>query len=124
VSVFEAIADPTRRQIVALLAEGDQPAGEIASRFSVSRPAISRHLRVLREAGVASAREVGQQRVYRLDPKALDEVGAWLEQTRSFWNARLDVLEAHVAEPGPTSKPERSSRAGSSAAGRRRRRRR
>ena len=95
-TVFEALADPTRRQIVELLAEGERSAGEIASAFPVSRPGISRHLRVLREAGVASSETRGQQRLYRLDVAGLAEAEEWLARRRSDWNERLDALERHL----------------------------
>jgi len=96
VSVFEALADPTRRQIVELLASGERSAGEIAGAFTVSRPGISRHLRVLREAGVASFESRGQRRVYGLDADMLGEAEAWLAQQSRDWNARLDALEDHL----------------------------
>ena len=95
-TVFEALADPTRREIVSLLAAGDRSAGQIAGRFDVSRPAISRHLRVLRESGVASSREVAQRRIYRLNPQALQEAETWLARNRRFWLERLDALEAQL----------------------------
>jgi DNA-binding transcriptional ArsR family regulator len=95
-SVFEALADPTRRQIVELLADGERSAGEIASAFPISRPGISRHLRVLREAGVTSYESRGQRRVYRLDADSLAEAEEWLARHRRFWNQRLDALERHL----------------------------
>ena len=95
-SVFEAISDPTRRQIVELVATRELPAGDIAGAFAVSRPAISRHLRVLREAGVLAARGDGQRRLYRLEPKALDELDQWIEKTRSFWANHLGELDDHL----------------------------
>ena len=96
-TVFEAIADPTRRRIVELVSIRELPAGDIAGAFAVSRPAISRHLRVLREAGVLVARGDGQRRLYRLDPKALDEIDEWIESTRRFWAQHLDGLDDHLA---------------------------
>jgi DNA-binding transcriptional ArsR family regulator len=98
VSVFEAVADPTRRRIVELVAAGERPAGEIAAAFAVTRPAISRHLRVLREAGVVTVRDEGQRRLYRLDPAALDVLGAWIDRTRTFWTGRLDALDEHLRD--------------------------
>jgi DNA-binding transcriptional ArsR family regulator len=94
--VFEALADPTRRRIVELLSEEERSAGELATHFMVSRPAVSKHLRVLREAGVVNVRMDAQRRIYRLDPKALGEAEGWLARRRRFWEKRLDVLEAHV----------------------------
>ena len=95
-SVFEAIADPTRRRIVELVATQELPAGDIAGAFAVSRPAISRHLRVLRQAGVLAARVDGQRRLYRLEPKALDELDSWIERTRHFWAQHLEELDEHL----------------------------
>jgi DNA-binding transcriptional ArsR family regulator len=96
VQALEALADPTRRRIVELLAERDRDAGEIASQFQVSRPAVSRHLRVLREHGLVQARGVAQRRVYSLDPQPLEEIDAWLSKYRRFWENRLDALEVQL----------------------------
>ena len=92
-----ALADDTRRRIVELLAEQDLPAGDIASRFATTRPAVSRHLRVLREAGLVSSRVQGQQRIYRLDPAGLQEIEHWLTRCRAFWSQRLDAFETEIA---------------------------
>ena len=92
-----ALADPTRREIVAVLATGDQAAGELAGRFPVTRPAISRHLRVLREAGLVQVRAEGQRRVYSLDPRPLSELDAWLAPYRRLWAHRLDALDTEIA---------------------------
>jgi DNA-binding transcriptional ArsR family regulator len=92
VKALEALADPTRRTIVELLAEGDLSAGDLAKRFETSRPAVSRHLRVLREQGLVQARVEGRRRVYSLDPEPLDELHEWLTHYRSFWTNRLDAL--------------------------------
>ena len=97
-TLFEALADPTRRQIVELVATREMSAGDIASRFDVTRPAISRHLRVLRESGLLRARGDAQRRIYALDPGALDELDAWIERTRSFWSSRLGRLDRHLEE--------------------------
>ncbi|PRX50340.1 regulatory ArsR family protein [Prauserella shujinwangii] len=93
-----AVADPVRRDILVLLREGPRAAGEIAERFPVSRPAISRHLRVLRESGLVHAELTGRQRVYTLDPGPLRELAAWLAQFESSntWDQRLDALETEV----------------------------
>jgi DNA-binding transcriptional ArsR family regulator len=93
VRALEALADPTRRQIVELLADGEREAGEIAAQFPVSRPAISRHLRVLRESGLVRARPEAQRRIYALEPAALEELDDWLAR---FWRNRLDALETQV----------------------------
>jgi DNA-binding transcriptional ArsR family regulator len=95
-AVFDALADPTRRHVLALLAERERSAGEIASAFPVSRPAVSRHLRVLREAGLVRARRDAQRRVYELDPAPLVELDSWLATYRRFWSERLDHLERHL----------------------------
>lgn len=91
-----AIADPTRRRIVELLAQRERTAGELVAEFDMSAPAISQHLKVLREAGLVSVRAEGQSRVQMLNPDGLDELGAWLEKTRSFWSHRLDALEREL----------------------------
>ena len=92
-----ALADPTRRRLVALLARGEVAAGELAERFPVSRPAISRHLRVLREAGLVRSRTEGKRRLYALDPRPLRELDDWLEPYRELWAQRLDALDTEIA---------------------------
>lgn len=87
-----ALADPTRRAIVELLAESELDAGEIATRFPISRPAVSRHLRVLRELGLVTVRADAQRRIYSLDPSPLADLDAWLARYRGFWANRLDAL--------------------------------
>lgn len=94
--IFAALADPTRRRIVELVAARELSAGEIAGEFEFSRPAVSRHLRVLRESGVLASREAAQRRLYRLDPAALAELDAWIDRTRGFWSTRLDALNNHL----------------------------
>lgn len=91
-----AIADPTRRRIVELLAERERTAGELVAEFKVSAPAISQHLNVLREAGLVVTRAEGQSRIQSLNPDGFDELEAWLERTRSFWSKRLDALEREL----------------------------
>ena len=91
-----AIADPTRRRIVELLATGEHTAGELVEKFDLSAPAISQHLNVLREAGLVTTRAEGQTRIQALNPAGLDELGNWLEKTRSFWSKRLDALEREL----------------------------
>ncbi len=92
------LADPTRRRIVELLAEGESSVAELNSVFPVSQPAISRHLRILREAGLVRWRGEAQRRIYRLDAQPLAELDAWLAKYRRFWSERLDELEEHLAE--------------------------
>lgn len=95
---FTALADPTRRRIVDLLADGEKDAGSIAAGFDISKPAISRHLRVLREGGIIQVRQQAQRRIYSLRPDGLREIDRWLSRYRSFWFERLDDLEAAVKE--------------------------
>jgi DNA-binding transcriptional ArsR family regulator len=93
---LEALAEPTRRRIIELLADGERSAGEIASHFSTSRPGISRHLRVLREHGLVRARGEAQRRLYSLDPTPLQELDQWLQRYRRFWVNRLDALDTEI----------------------------
>jgi DNA-binding transcriptional ArsR family regulator len=95
-TAFEVLGDPTRRRIVELVAQRDRSAGEIAAAFSISRPGISKHLRILREEGIVTAREAGTRRLYSLEPRALDEVDDWVERCRSFWTNRLDALDTEL----------------------------
>lgn len=95
-AVANAIADPIRRDIMLLLRERVLSAGEIAARFVVSRPAVSRHLRVLRECGLVVDEMSGRQRLYRLDAKPLAQLEAWLTQLHEPWSQRLDALETEV----------------------------
>jgi DNA-binding transcriptional ArsR family regulator len=111
---IEALADPTRRRIVELLADGEQSAGEIAAQFRTSRPGISRHLRVLRQHGLVRTREEAQRRLYSLDPAPLAELDAWLERYRGFWTNRLDALDTEIRRgrregEAPPSRPHRRS---------------
>ena len=91
-----AIADPTRRRIVELLAQRERTAGELVSEFDMSAPAISQHLKELREAGLVTVRAEGQSRIQSLNPEGLDELGDWLEKNRRFWSRRLDALEREL----------------------------
>ena len=97
---FTALSDPTRRHIVESLALGEASFGELAGQFDMSRPAVSQHLKVLKEAGIVSSRADAQRRIYSLSDTGLDEVEAWLQKVRTFWNQRLDRLEALLAEEG------------------------
>jgi len=90
---FRAVADLTRRQIIEHLLAGPMDAGDIARRFTVSRPAISRHLRLLRRAALVREHRVGRRRVYQLDPAPLREIDQWLDRYRLFWSARLVALK-------------------------------
>ena len=91
-----AIADPTRRRIVELLAERERTAGGLVDKFDLSAPAISQHLKVLREAGLVTVRAEGQKRVQMLNPGGFGELEAWMEKTRAFWSSRLDTLEREL----------------------------
>lgn len=95
---FTALADPTRRRIIESLAVGETSFGEIADRFEMSRPAFSQHLKVLREAGIVTARVDAQRRIYRLTDEGLDEIEAWLNKVREFWTQRLAKLEQLLSE--------------------------
>jgi DNA-binding transcriptional ArsR family regulator len=95
-SVFGAVADPTRRAILDLLRTRELSAGDIAERFPVSRPAVSRHLRVLRRAGLLRETRQSQSRLYSLDPRPLAEMDRWLADYRVFWGARLHDLKRYA----------------------------
>ena len=95
---FTALADPTRRSIVELLAEGEKDAGTIAGHFPISKPAISRHLSLLRDGGILTMRPDAQRRIYSLRPEGLQEVDRWLARYRSLWSERLDALETALRE--------------------------
>ena len=96
VTVLGALAEDTRLQIVEALSSDDRIVSELVELFSVSQPAISRHLRVLREAGVVTARPLGKQRIYRLNPAPLREVSTWAESCARAWEARFDALGEHL----------------------------
>ena len=101
-NLFGALADPTRRAIVErLLAQGELSAGDIAAPFAISGPAISRHLKVLEEAGIIERRIEKQWRFIRVNPAALRPVESWIEEQRRFWNSALDRLEALAAIDTP-----------------------
>lgn len=95
---FTALADPTRRGIVELLADGEKDAGTIAGHFTISKPAISRHLGVLRDGGMVTVRRDAQRRIYSLRPEGLHDIDRWLAKYRSLWTERLDALEAALKE--------------------------
>lgn len=105
---LEAIADPTRRRIVEMLAARDLTVGEIVEEFDMSTPAISQHLKVLREAGLVNSRVVGQSRIQSLNPEGLQQIQSWLVSTMNFWNQRLDALEAALrADTATPSTPKK-----------------
>ena len=90
---FAALADPTRRKIVEMLAVRELPAGEIARRFDMTAPAVSQHLRLLRDARLVHVRRDAQRRIYALDPRGLAELDAWIARYRRFWHDHLNTLE-------------------------------
>src|SRR2546423_12360305 len=99
-SAFEIIAEPNRRAILSLLVSSEQSVGEIERQLRMSQPAVSKHLRVLREAGFVESTVDAQRRVYRLKPGPLQELDAWLAQFRRFWSAHVDALERHLDRMG------------------------
>ena len=99
-----AIADPTRRRIVELLAVRERTAGELVDEFDMSAPAISQHLKVLREAGLVTVRAEGQSRIQGLNPEGFNDLETWLERTRSVWSRRLDALERELRAEDQASK--------------------
>src|SRR5437899_10697681 len=110
-ATFHALADPTRRAVLDLLCRGSQPAGQIAQAFPVSRPAISKHLRLLRRAHLVRESRQGRHRFYQLNPEPLRAVDSWLERYRVFWRANLASLKAFVeAEHAKESTGPRSAR--------------
>jgi DNA-binding transcriptional ArsR family regulator len=99
VDIFAALADPTRRGMLDLLTEGERPAGDLVAAFpALTQPAISRHLRVLREQGLVEARTQAQHRIYSLRPDRLAEVDAWLSRYRVYWARHLDAIEDHLSK--------------------------
>ncbi|MCA9622761.1 MAG: winged helix-turn-helix transcriptional regulator [Myxococcales bacterium] len=109
VSTFETLADPTRRQIVEALRFGEQPVGDLVARLEIHQSGVSRHLRILREAGFVAVRPDGQRRLYSLRREPFDELDAWVTSFRGLWEERLDrfgrALEArrHDEQKGPPS---------------------
>lgn len=95
-SVFEVIAEPNRRAILGLLVTAQQSVGALEQHLRIPQPAVSKHLKVLRDAGFVEVKIDGQRRLYRLRPEPLQEIDAWLAPFREFWNARVDALERHL----------------------------
>jgi DNA-binding transcriptional ArsR family regulator len=95
---FAALAEPTRRQILDLLREGERPVGTLVDALGISQPAVSKHLRVLRDAGLVDVRADAQRRLYRLRPDPLAELDEWLAPYRRLWTRSLDRLERHLEE--------------------------
>ena len=95
-AAFTVLAEPTRRRILDLLREDERPVGELVQRLDLSQPGVSKHLRMLREAGLVEVRPDAQRRLYRLRPEPLAEIDAWLTPYRKLWANRLDGLERHL----------------------------
>jgi DNA-binding transcriptional ArsR family regulator len=93
---FEAIAEPNRRRLLELLRTGERPAGDLVEATGLSQPGVSKHLKLLREAGLVSVRPDGQRRLYRLEARNLASLDDWLQPFRRFWSARLDALDEHL----------------------------
>jgi DNA-binding transcriptional ArsR family regulator len=106
-SVFEIIAEPNRRAILSLLVLSQQSVGQIERQLRMPQPTVSKHLRVLREAGFVESTVDAQRRLYRLKPEPLREIDAWLAQFRRFWSAHLDALERHLDR---MDKPQRTTK--------------
>jgi DNA-binding transcriptional ArsR family regulator len=97
-STFDVLAEPTRRRILDLLMDAERPVNELVTSLKVSQPGVSKHLRVLREAGLVEVRTDAQRRLYRVRPEPLAEIDAWLAPYRRLWSKRLDELERHLDE--------------------------
>jgi DNA-binding transcriptional ArsR family regulator len=108
-SAFEIIAEPNRRAILSLLVSSQQSVGEIERQLRMPQPTVSKHLRVLREAGFVESTVDAQRRLYRLKPEPFEEVEAWLAQFRRFWSAHVDALERHLDRMHPST-PQRTKR--------------
>ena len=109
-SVFVVIAEPSRRAILSLLISSEQSVGEIERRLRLPQTTVSKHLRVLRDAGVVESTVDAQRRLYRLRPEALREVDTWLAPFRQFWSARVDALERHLDRMEQSSPTKRKTR--------------
>jgi DNA-binding transcriptional ArsR family regulator len=108
-SVFEIIAEPNRRAILSLLVSSPQSVGEIERQLRMTQPTVSKHLRVLREAGFVESTVDAQRRLYRLKPEPLQEVAAWLDPFRRLWSAHLDALERHLDRMDQSTLPKSKS---------------
>jgi DNA-binding transcriptional ArsR family regulator len=95
-SAFAILAEPNRRAILSMLSASERSVGELMHRLRLPQPSVSKHLRVLREGGFVESRVEAQRRVYRLNPKPLQEVDAWLAQFRRLWSTHVDALERHL----------------------------
>src|SRR5438067_8136868 len=111
-SVFEVIAEPNRRAILSLLVSSEQSVGEIERELDMTQPTVSKHLRVLRDAGFVESTVDAQRRLYRLTPERLQEVDAWLAPFRRFWSAHVDALERHLDRMERSTRTNRKTRRG------------
>lgn len=102
--VFQAIADPTRREIINIIAKGSLNLNSVAEKFDVSRPAISKHIKILTQCGLITIRQKGRERYCDANLKPLGKVSNWIEQYRIFWNSKLDALEMHLQRTTPGKK--------------------
>jgi DNA-binding transcriptional ArsR family regulator len=109
-SVFEIIAEPNRRAILSLLVSSEQSVGEIERQLGMAQPTVSKHLRVLRDAGFVEATVDAQRRLYRLKPEPLQEVETWLAPFRQFWSAHLDALERHLDRIDQSTRTKRKTK--------------
>lgn len=113
-ATFEVLAEPNRRRILDLLRDEERPVGDLVAALAVSQPAVSKHLRILRDAGLVQVRSDAQRRLYRVDPEPLREIDEWLAPYRARWSASLDALERHLDEIDPkrtaVNKPRRRTR--------------
>lgn len=108
--VFQAIADPTRREIINLIAHKSLNLNAVAENFDISRPAISKQIKILTECGLVVIRQDGRERYCEANLKALGEVNDWIQQYRVFWTRKLDALEAYLAQEKKTHKPRKKKR--------------
>jgi DNA-binding transcriptional ArsR family regulator len=109
-TVFEIIAEPNRRAILSLLVSSQQSVGEIERQLRMPQPTVSKHLRVLREAGFVESTVDAQRRLYRLNPEPLHELDVWLAPFRRFWSAHLDALERHLDRMDPSTPTKKKTR--------------
>jgi len=108
-SVFEIIAEPNRRAILSLLVSSEQSVGEIERQLRMSQPTVSKHLRVLREAGFVESTVDAQRRLYRLKPEPFRQLDSWLDQFRRFWSTHIDALERYLERMGPSTATKRKT---------------
>ena len=106
--ILSALAEPNRLRIIELLRDGPRPVGEIAQRLRLRQPQVSKHLRVLTEAGLVEARPVAQQRIYHLQAKPFEELDSWLETFRRFWQTRFDTLDNYLQKLKEEQKREKN----------------